>query len=115
MLNQIILVGRIANDIEIKESENGKKVSTITLAVPRNYKNINGEYETDFIKCKLWNGIAANTCEYCQKGDIVGIKGRLQNGNYEKDGKTQSFTEVIAEKVTFLSKNKSDRTQENER
>ena len=57
MLNQIVLVGRITSDLEINEVEN-KKVATITLAVPRSFKNINGEYETDFVPVTLWNGIA---------------------------------------------------------
>ena len=64
MLNQTILVGRIARDLEIKELEDGKKASYITLAVPRSWKNENGEYETDFIDCVLWKGVAENTCEY---------------------------------------------------
>ena len=48
MLNQVVLVGRLVRDPELKELENGNKLSNITLAVPRSYKNVNGEYETDF-------------------------------------------------------------------
>ena len=95
MLNQTVLVGRLVSDPQINETENERKVTTITLAVPRSYKNENGIYDTDFIPCILWNGIAINTCEYCKKGDLVGIKGRLQSN----EGKV----EIIAEKVTFLS------------
>ena len=102
MLNQIVLVGRLVQDPEIKELENGNKVTNITLAVPRSYKNSNGEYETDFIDCVLWNSIAENTSEYCKKGNLVGIKGRLQTDTYEKDGKNITKLNVIAEKVTFL-------------
>lgn len=102
MLNQAVLVGRIVSDPEINETENNRKVAYITLAIPRSYKNDNGEYETDFIPCTLWNGIAENTTLYCKKGDLVGIKGRLQS----KEGKI----EIVAEKVTFLSSkpNKED-------
>ena len=107
MLNQTIIVGRIVSDPEIKELENGKKVSNITLAVPRSYKNADGEYETDFVDCALWNSVASNTAEYCRKGDIVGIKGRVETDLYEKDGKTHKTTNVIAEKVTFLSSQKA--------
>lgn len=99
MLNQIVLVGRVVSDLEINETENEKKFTSLKLAVPRSYKNENGEYETDFIPCVLWNTIAVNTCEYCKKGDLVGIKGRMQN----KEDKL----EVIAEKVTFLSSRKA--------
>ena len=103
MLNQVVLVGRLTKDPEVIESENGKKRTYIIVAVNRSFKNVNGEYETDFIKCILWNSVAENTCEYCKKGDVIGVKGRLQTSNYEKDGEIKYVLEVIAEKVTFLS------------
>lgn len=104
MLNQIVLVGRIAVDPEVKEVDNGKTVSNLRLAVPRSYKNENGEYDTDFLDITLWNGIAQNTSEYCKKGDIVGVKGRMQTNNYEKEDGTKEYKmNIIAEKVTFLS------------
>ena len=102
MLNQIILVGRLVQDPEIKELENGVKASYIILAVPRNYKNSNGIYETDFIDCVVWKNIADNVKEYCKKNDIIGVKGRIQTR--KEDNK--NITEVIAEKVTFLSNRK---------
>lgn len=106
MLNQIVLVGRLTSDPKINEVED-KKVSTITLAVPRSYKNAEGEYETDFIDVVLWNAIAENTTDYCRKGDLVGIKGRVQTTiNENEDGTKTKTTEVIAEKVTFLSSTK---------
>ena len=82
MLNQVVLVGRLTSDLEAKELEDGKKVTNMTLAIPRSFKNADGEYETDFVECTLWNNIAENTAEYCKKGDIVGVKGRLQTSNY---------------------------------
>lgn len=100
MLNQVVMVGRLVSKPIVEENENGRKVSEITLAVNRSFKNAEGIYETDFIKCTLWNGIAENTAEYCNKGDLVGVKGRLQclSGNE---------LQVIAEKVTFLANNKN--------
>lgn len=103
MLNQAVLVGRLVRDPELKETDSGKKVTKITLAVPRSYKNMNGEYETDFIECVLWSGIAESTVEYCNKGDLLGVKGRIQTRNIELDDTKKIYTEVIAEKVTFLS------------
>lgn len=110
MLNQVGLVGRLTSDPEINEVENGRKVTTITLAVQRSYKNIDGIYDTDFIHCTLWNGIAENTTRYCKKGDIVGVKGRLQTTiiEEEEDGTKENKLEVIAEKVTFLSSRKEE-------
>lgn len=108
MLNQIVLVGRLVKDPELKETENGKKVTHITLAVPRSYKNPNGEYDTDYIDCTLWTGIAENTSEYCKKGDLLGIKGRIKTSTYEKDEQKKYVTEVVAEKVTFLTSKRVD-------
>ena len=108
MLNQTVLVGRLVKDPELQETENGNKITSITLAVPRNYKNINGEYDTDFIPCTLWKGVAENTVEYCHKGDLLGIKGTLKTRKIEKDEMIQQVVEVVAEKVTFLSSKKTD-------
>ena len=109
MLNQVVLVGRLTKDLEVKELEDGKKVTNMTLAIHRSFKNAEGEYETDFIDCSLWNSIAENTAEYCKKGDIVGVKGRLQSSSFEKeDGNKEFRTQVMAEKVTFLSSRSKD-------
>lgn len=108
MLNQVVMVGRLVRDPELRETENGKKVTYITLAVPRSYKNPNGEYDTDYVDCTLWTGIAENTTEYCKKGDLIGVKGRIQTGSYEKDGEKKYTTDVIVEKVTFLTSKKAD-------
>ena len=63
-------------------------------------------YDTDFIKCTMWSGVAENTSEYCKQGDLIGIKGRIQTRVIEKDNSKQTIQEVIAEKVTFLAKTK---------
>lgn len=102
MLNQIILVGRLVQDPEIKELENGEKTSYITLAVSRSWKNADGIYETDFIPCLLYKGIAENTTKYCKKGDVIGVKGRVQT----KQEEDKTIIEIVAEKVTFLSSRK---------
>ena len=104
MLNQVVMVGRLTSDPEINEVENDRKVATITLAVQRSYKNAEGVYETDFIKCTLWNGIAETTAEYCKKGDVVGVKGRIQTTNVDD----KIVMEVVAEKVSFLSSRKEE-------
>ena len=109
MLNQVILVGRLVRDPELQLTDSGKKRSSITLAVARSYKNQNGEYDTDFLDCTLWTGIAENTHEYCKSGDVIGVKGRLQTWMLEnEDGTKSKRMEIIAEKVTFLSSSKND-------
>jgi len=108
MLNNTVVVGRIVRDPELKETESGKKVANITLAVPRSYKNMQGEYDTDYIPCVLWSGIAENTVNYCKTGDLVGIKGRVQSRTYETEEAKHYVVELVAEKVTFLSSKKAD-------
>lgn len=112
MLNQIVLVGRLVREPELKKSEKKKEYMQITLAVPRNFKNINGEYDTDFIDCILWDGVAKSTSEYCHKGDIVGVKGRVQSSIVESDdGSKKYYMDVIAERVTFLSSNNKSKEE----
>lgn len=104
VMNQVILVGRLCQDPELLSVKNQKQMTSITLAINRHFKNNDGIYETDFIRCVLWNGIAANTTEYCHKGDIVGVKGRLQTSVYEDDDNNKKYgMDVVAEKITFLS------------
>ena len=99
MLNQIVLVGRLVDDPVIEEMED-KKYCRITIAVLRSYKNENGEYDTDLIPITLWNGIAENTKEYCKKGDLIGVKGRIQS--------KENDIEIVAEKITFLTSKKEN-------
>ena len=120
MINQIILVGRLTGYPEIEEYENGKKRTIINIAVQRQFKNIDNKYDTDFFRCVLWNGMASNTKNYCQRGDIVGVKGRVQNRNYvDSENNTRYITEIIAEKISFVShsqkkENNSDEKEEYE-
>lgn len=108
MVNNVILVGRLTANPEIVEIEGSKKVTTVILAVNRNFKNSDGLYDTDFIRCILWNSVASTTTEYCHIGDVIGVKGRLQTSKYEDENKKVHYvTDVIAERVTFLSTNKN--------
>ena len=107
-MNHVVLVGRLIEDPKVTTTESGKQVTAVNVAVTRNYKNSDGVYESDFFRCVLWNGIAANTSEYCHAGDIIGVKGRLQTSNYDdENGKKHFVTEVVAEKVSFLSSAKA--------
>ena len=110
MLNQIILVGRLTRDISVNRSEKGVKVATISLAIPRSFKNSEGSYDTDFIDCIAFDTVAENTSEYCSKGDIVGVKGRVQSRVIESDDKKEYLMDIVAEKVTFLSSKKQEET-----
>lgn len=107
MLNNVVLVGRLTSDPELKEVGKEGKVVNFTIAVQRSYKNADGEYEADFINCNVWNAIAENMKEYCHKGDLVGVKGILQSSSYEdKEGNKRYKTDVRVDKLTFLSSKK---------
>lgn len=101
MLNQFVIVGRLSKEV---------KDNILTIAVPRNYKNENGEYDTDYIECRINGKIAENTIEYCHKGDIVGVKGAIHSE--EKSGVYNTYIQV--EKITFLSSTNKEETEEEE-
>ena len=103
MLNQVVLVGRLTRDITVNKSDKGNKVATLSLAIPRSFKNSEGLYDTDFVDCVAFDSIASNTSEYCKKGDIVGVKGRVQSRTIENEGKKENIMDIICEKITFLS------------
>lgn len=104
MYNSVYLIGRLTKDPEIKETENNKKVCNITLAVQRSYKNSEGIYETDFIRCSLWEAVASRACEYCHKGDLIAVRGQLRTSTYIAENEEKKYnTEIIVEKLVFLT------------
>jgi len=108
-MNNVTLVGRLTHEPVVKSLSDGTYRTTINLAVSRDYRNNDGVVDADFINCVLWNGIASATKDYCHKGDVVGVKGKLQSRTYETDDKEKKhILEVVAEKVTFISSKKSD-------
>lgn len=100
MSNSVILVGRLFEKKILKEDEKGIKNIEIIMNINRNYKNDDGVYESDLINVKLIGGVAESTFDYCNNGDVIGLKGRIEN----KNGKL----EIIGEKVTFLSSRKKE-------
>jgi len=96
-MNHVILTGRLIN---IDENLTEEKRLNFTLAIKRYYKNEEGVYETDFIKCKCFNNTAKSALEYCKIGDLIGIRGQLQNEN--------STMIVSVERLTFLSTKKEE-------
>ena len=109
MLNSIILVGRLTREIVVNETETGKKIGTLTLAVPRSFKNMDGIYETDFIPCTVWEDKAKIASDYCHTGDIFGVKGRLQSRSVDTSDGKRNLLEVVAERLTFLSSNSKEK------
>ncbi|WP_163099454.1 single-stranded DNA-binding protein [Peribacillus alkalitolerans] len=115
MINQVILVGRLTKDPELRYTPEGKAVSNITLAVNRNFKNADGDYDADFVHCTIWKRTAENLVQYCQKGSLIGISGRIQTRNYSNpEGKKVYVTEVVAEGVKFIGNRTPSPSKERE-
>ncbi|MDQ0232717.1 single-stranded DNA-binding protein [Metabacillus malikii] len=103
MINQVILVGRLTKDPEIRYTADGAPVASIILAVNRQFRNQAGEIDTDYVRCTLWRRTAENTANYCRKGSIVGVTGRIQTRSYENNEQARVYvTEVIADSVRFM-------------
>lgn len=98
MVNQVVLVGRVVNMQQELFNGNDKKYTQAIISVNRSYKNDKGLYETDLMEIKMYDTIATNFIEYCQKNDLIGVKGRLEVNNNNK-------LEIIVEKLTFLKSN----------
>ena len=104
MLNQTVIVGRLT-DLKKDKTENGADKVIITLAVPQTFKNTDGIYDTNFIECSLFGNVGKNTYEWCNKGDLIGVKARIQKL------KKENPLEIIAEKISFLSSNIKERKE----
>lgn len=99
-MNSVSLIGRTTSDIELRYTNNGTAVSRFTLAVDRRGK----ERETDFIRCIAWRQPAELISEYVQKGDRLGVTGRIQTGSYEdRQGNKRSTFEIVVDSFDFLA------------
>ena len=103
MINNVVLVGRLTKDIDLKYTGSGTAVGTFNLAVNRNFTDQNGEKKSDFVNCVIWRKSAENMANFTRRGSLVGITGRIQTRNYEgNDGKRVYITEVVVENFTLL-------------
>lgn len=105
MLNNVVLIGRLTKDPELRYTPNNVAVATFTLAVNRRFKNNEGVHEADFINCVMWNKSAENLSNWIKKGNLIAITGRIQTRNYEnQNGQRVYVTEVVAESFQSLEK-----------
>lgn len=101
-MNSVQLIGRWAKVPELKETNSGKHLINMTLAVDGFSRDENGNTRADFIQIVAWNALARNIATHTGKGSKVAISGRIQTRNYEVDGRTVYVTEVLANRVEFL-------------
>lgn len=108
MINNVVLVGRLTRAVDLRYTSNGTAYASFTLAVDRDFKNQNGEKETDFINCVMWRKPAENLANYTKKGSLIGVEGRIQTRNYDnQQGQSVYVTEVLAERFHFLESAKT--------
>ena len=110
MLNNVILMGRMTADAELKATPSGKSVTTFSIAVERDYSQ-NGERQTDFINLVAWGKTAEFITNYFGKGNMIAVRGSIQTRQYEKDGSKRTATEVLVDKVSFCGE-KTERREE---
>ena len=104
MINNVVLVGRMTRDAELRYTPQNQAVATFSLAVNRNFKNQNGERDADFINCVIWRQQAENLANWAKKGALVGITGRIQTRNYENKIHLERI-QWISQTTIFHSKN----------
>lgn len=103
MINNVTLVGRLTKNPELRYTGNGIAVLSFTLAVERNYKNAQGDRETDFINCVAWRGTAETLANFAVQGSLLGIIGSIQTRNYDNnEGRTIYVTEVLVDNFQML-------------
>lgn len=106
-MQKFIVIGNLTRDVELATTNNGKTVAKFSVAVKRNYKNKDGEYDSDFFNCIAYGGLADTCGKYLSKGRKCSIIGRVQIDSYEKDGQKRYSTNIIVEELEFLSTPKS--------
>ncbi|GGC95589.1 single-stranded DNA-binding protein [Enterococcus wangshanyuanii] len=116
MINNVVLVGRLTKDPDLRYTSSGSAVATFTLAVNRNFTNQSGNREADFINCVIWRKPAETMANYARKGTLLGVTGRIQTRNYEnQQGQRVYVTEVVCENFQLLeSRSASEQRQTQE-
>ncbi|MFM0760856.1 single-stranded DNA-binding protein [Streptococcus suis] len=105
MINNVVLVGRLTRDVELRHTPSNQAVATFTLAVNRNFKNVDGNREADFINCVMWRQQAENLAKWTKKGHLIAITGRIQTRSYDnQQGQRVYVTEIVAESFQVLEK-----------
>ena len=115
MINNVVLVGRLTKDVDLRYTANGTGVATFTLAVNRNFTNQDGNREADFINCVIWRKSAETLANYARKGTLLGVTGRIQTRNYEnQQGQRVYVTEVVAEGFQLLESRNTNEQRQND-
>lgn len=117
MINRVVLVGRLTRDVEVRKTASGLSVATFTVACDRRMargQDGNNQQSADFISCVAWRQAADFLGSYARKGALVGVEGRIQTRNYDRDGQKVYVTEIVCDTVNLLeSKSQSQNRAQN--
>jgi len=104
MINRVVLVGRLTRDVEVRKTQSGLSVASFTVAVDNRRRGQDGTTQNtaDFINCVAWRQSADFLGQYARKGAMIGVDGRIQTRNYDRDGQKVYVTEVVADTVQLL-------------
>ena len=107
MLNKVILTGRLTATPELKTTTGGNSVTSFSIAVQRQFKGADGNYQTDFINIVAWRNTAEFITRYFEKGQLIAIVGSIQTRAYEdRNGQKRTAFEVVAEEAQFVESKK---------
>lgn len=115
-MNNVILMGRLTADPELRQTQSGISTCSFTVAVDRRFKNENGEYDTDFITCVAWRQTAEFVSRYFSKGSMIAVSGSLRTRKYQDKNHsdvTHYKTDVFVESVEFTGEKKQQGTTSN--
>lgn len=115
MINNVVLVGRLTKELDLRFTGNGSAVASFTVAINRQFTNQKGERDADFINCVIWRKPAENMAQYTRKGSLVGLEGRIQTRTYDdKEGKRIYVTEVVVDSFSLLDTKQANSSTSND-
>lgn len=107
-MNKFIGIGRLTKDVELRTTNSGKSVMSNSIAIRNDYKNADGDYDSEFINIQVWGKTAEYLYNYARKGSPIAIEGRVQTRSYDDaDGNTRYTTEVVCNSVELLESKKT--------
>lgn len=113
MLNNVVIMGRLTRDPELRRTQSGTAVTSFTMAVDRDFKSQSGEKETDFIDVVAWRNTGEFAAKYLSKGRMAAVEGRIQVRDWQdKDGNRRKSVEVVADNVYFADSKRDSKPQE---
>lgn len=114
MINNVVLVGRLTRDPELRRTQSNISYVRFTLAVNRSFTDQSGERQADFVNCIAWRAQADNLARFMKQGSLIGLQGRIQTGSYESEQGMRYTTDVVADSIQFLESRNQQQDSSNQ-